>query len=114
MNGVEDTTRALRIGLAGLRHPHLNYLLDEIARRPGTVEIVAIAEDDPGLREEYGQRLGGTTYADYQEMLSRETLDAVGVVSVNGVRGRVVADCLDAGVHVVADKPLCTTLADLE
>ena len=114
MNGVEDTTRALRFGLAGLRHPHLTYLLDEIARRPGTVEIVAIAEDDPGLRLEYGQRLGGTTYADYQEMLSRETLDAVGVVSVNGVRGSVVADCLDAGVHVVADKPLCTTLADLD
>jgi predicted dehydrogenase len=78
------------------------------------VRIVALAEDDPALREEYGRRLGVTTYLDHHEMLARENLDAVGVVSVNGVRGRVVVDCLDAGVHVVADKPLCTTLSDLD
>jgi predicted dehydrogenase len=104
----------LRFGLAGLRHPHLSYLLDAVARRPEKVQIIALAEDDPALREEYGSRLGATTYDDYHEMLAREHLDAVGVISVNGVRGGVVADCLDSGVHVVADKPLCTTLADLE
>lgn len=104
----------LRIGLAGLRHPHLSYLLDAIARRPDTVEIVALAEDDQALREAYGGRLGVTAYVDYNEMIARENLDAVGVISVNGVRGGVVADCLDAGLHVVADKPLCTTLADLD
>ena len=104
----------IRFGLAGLRHPHLEYLLKEIERRLDDVRIVALAEDDPALREEYGQRLGVNTYADHREMLAREQLDAAGVVSVNGERGRVVVDCLEAGVHVVADKPLCTTLADLE
>ena len=32
----------------------------------------------------------------------------------NGVRGGVVADCLEAGRHVIADKPLCTSLDDLD
>jgi predicted dehydrogenase len=104
----------IRFGLAGLRHPHVGILLDEIGRRPDDVRLVALAEDDPALREEYRARLGAPAYDDYREMLARERLDAVGVVAVNGVRGGVVADCLDAGVHVVADKPLCTTLADLD
>lgn len=104
----------IRFGLAGLQHPHLEYLLKEIAGRPGDVRIVALAEADPAIREEFGGRLGVTTYADYREMLVREELDAVGVISINGERGRVVADCLDAALHVIADKPLCTTLADLD
>lgn len=104
----------IRFGLAGLRHPHLQELLDGIARRPDDARLVALAEDDPTLREEYRRRLGVAAYADYRDLLARERLDAVGVVAVNGARGRIVADCLDAGLHVIADKPLCTTLADLD
>jgi predicted dehydrogenase len=104
----------IRFGLAGLRHPHLEYLLQEIERRPDDVRLVALADDDPEIRARFADRLGVTAYADYREMLGRERLDAVGVVSVPGERGRVVAACLAAGVHVVADKPLCTTLADLD
>ena len=69
---------------------------------------------DPAIRESFAGRLGVKAYADYREMLATEPLDAVGVISINGVRGRVVADCLDARLHVIADKPLCTTLADLD
>ncbi|MBA2755369.1 MAG: Gfo/Idh/MocA family oxidoreductase [Chloroflexia bacterium] len=104
----------IRFGLAGLRHPHLEYLLSEIDARPDDVQIVALAENDPALREQFGRRFAVPTYPDHREMLARERLDAAGVVSVNGARGQVVADCLVAGVDVVADKPLCTTLADLD
>ena len=104
----------IRFGLAGLQHPHLEYLLKEIAGRPDDVRIVALAEDDPAIRESFAGRLGVKAYADYREMLAIEELDAVGVISINGVRGRVVANCLDAGLHTIADKPLCTTLADLD
>lgn len=104
----------IRFGLAGLRHPHLEYLVDGIAQRPRDARLIALAEDDPVLREEYQHRLGITAYTDYHEMLARENLDAVGVVAINSARGRIVADCLTAGVHVIADKPLCTTLADLD
>jgi predicted dehydrogenase len=104
----------LRFGLAGLRHPHLEYLLKEIEERPDDVRIVALAEDDPAIREEFGNRLGVTAYDDYREMLAHERLDAVGVVAINGERGGIVAECLTKGHHVIADKPLCTTLADLD
>lgn len=104
----------IRFGLAGLRHPHLDYLLKEIAGRPDDVRIVALAEDDPAIRETFRERLGVTAYADYREMLARESLDAVGVIAVNNAKAPIVVDCLDAGLDVVADKPLCTTLDDLD
>jgi predicted dehydrogenase len=103
----------LRFGLAGLRHGHLSILLDEIAKR-SDVSLVALAEDDPTIREEFRNRLNVPAYSDYHEMLATERLDAVGVICIPGGRGQVVADCLRAGVDVIADKPLCTTLADLE
>jgi predicted dehydrogenase len=104
----------IRFGLAGLRHSHLDYLLREIAGRPGDVQIAALAEDDPDIRETFRQRLGVTAYADYHEMLERESLDAVGVVAVNSEKARIAVDCLNAGLDVVVDKPLCTTLDDLD
>lgn len=104
----------VRFGLAGLRHPHLEYLLKEIEERPDDVCVIALAEGDPAIREEFGHRLGVPTYANHGEMLAREQLDAVGVISVNRERGPVVTDCLATGHHVISDKPLCTTLTDLD
>ncbi len=106
--------RQINFALAGLRHPHLEMLLQEIERRPDDVRIVALAEDDQKIREEFAQRLDVPAYADHHEMLAKEEIDAVGVISINGERADVIVDCLEAGKHVVVDKPLCTTLADLD
>ena len=104
----------IRFGLAGLRHSHLEYLLNEIADRPDDVRIVALAEDDSAIRETFRERLGVTAYADYQEMLAQESLDAVGVIAVNNEKANIIVNSLDAGLDVIADKPLCTRLDDLD
>ncbi|MGN6699561.1 MAG: Gfo/Idh/MocA family protein [Thermomicrobiales bacterium] len=105
----------IRLGIAGVRHGHVQYLFDTAAQRPDLVQIVALAEDDPALREHYAARLDPAAhhYANYHEMIAHEDLDVVGVAAVNNERGRIVCDSLAAGLHVIADKPLCTTLDDL-
>ncbi|MGN6758182.1 MAG: Gfo/Idh/MocA family protein [Thermomicrobiales bacterium] len=105
----------IRLGIAGVRHGHVQYLFDTAAQRPDLVQIVALAEDDPALREQYAARLNPVAhhYANYHEMIAHEDLDVVGVAAVNNERGRIVCDILAAGLHVIADKPLCTTLDDL-
>lgn len=113
MDKDEARNMCIRFGIAGFRHAHGEYLLNELARQRADIRLMAIAEDDPVLREQLARRLGVTTYADYREMLERERLDAVGVVAVNGERARIIQDCLAAGLHVIADKPLCTRLVDL-
>lgn len=101
-----------RFGIAGLRHPHVENILAEVAGR-SDVSVVAVADEETSIRESFGRRLGVPTYSHHEQMLAKESLDAVGVVTVNSERGRLVRDCLLAGKHVLSDKPLCTNLTDL-
>ncbi len=105
----------LRIGLAGVRHPHIDLLLTTTAANPELGTIVALAEDDPQIRTDYAARLGATVhvYADYQTMLATEHLDLVATAAINSARAAIICDALAMGCHVLADKPLCTTLSDL-
>ncbi len=106
---------ALRLGIAGVRHPHIGYLFETVHRRPDLVTLVALAEDDPASREHFLGQCDPATrhYTDYREMLATERLDVVGVAAVNSERAAIVRAGLAAGAHVVVDKPLCTTLEDL-
>lgn len=103
----------IRLGIAGFRHGHVASLVKRAQERRDIVELVAIAEDDDTIRQEWAARLGVPAYADYHDMLAKERLDAVGVAAVNGRRARIIADSLNAGKHVITDKPLATRLEDL-
>src|SRR5262249_44021196 len=105
-------TKRIRLGIAGLRHRHIETIIDEARRRPD-VELTAIAEPDETVRREYESTLDVPAFADHREMYAAGNLDAVGVGAVNADRGGIVVDALVAGLHVIADKPLCTTLGDL-
>jgi len=101
----------LRVGIIGLRHGHILSLVRDAQAVAGAT-IVAVAESEPRLQEQ-AQGLGVPVYGDYRQMLERERLDAVGVATVNAEKGGVIAECLERGLHVIADKPLVTTLEDL-
>ena len=103
----------IALAIAGLRHPHIETIIDE-ARLRQDVKLIAIADSDPDIRAGYAASLGVPAYPSHREMLQAEQADVVGVGAEYGARGAIVRDALAAGVHVLADKPLCTTLADLE
>lgn len=61
------------------------------------------------------------SYADYAEMAKREAalsasggagIDAVSIVTPNHLHGRIASAFLEAGIHVICDKPLTSTLAE--
>lgn len=105
----------IRLGIAGVRHPHIGSLFESIQRHSDIVTLVALAEDDAPLRAQYVSQCNAATryYTDYHEMLAVEALDVVAVAAINDARGAIVCASLDAGAHVLTDKPLCTTLDDL-
>ena len=103
----------IRLAIVGLRHPHIDTIIDEALLRTD-VELVAIAEADDAIRTEYASRLDVPAFANYRDLFDSTAVEVVGVGAINAHRGRIVADALSAGLHVIADKPLCTTLADLD
>ncbi|MBU3701850.1 MAG: Gfo/Idh/MocA family oxidoreductase [Acidimicrobiia bacterium] len=52
------------------------------------------------------------TYTDHRDLLDTGVCDVVVVASPNHTHHDVLLDVLDAGVHVLVEKPLCTTVDD--
>ena len=90
------------IGAGGIAGAHLR----ELAKRDD-VEVVAMAdiseEAIAGHRERFGIASG---YADWNEMLAAEELDAVSVCTPNKLHEQPTIDALNAGCDVLCEKPL--------
>jgi predicted dehydrogenase len=103
-----------RIAFLGFRHGHVRDAFKRAGERPD-VEIVACSEEDAGVRTAL-EREGvvNITHHDHRAVLEHVVCDAVVVGDVFGRRGKIVADALAAGRHVLSDKPACTSLAELD
>jgi predicted dehydrogenase len=102
-----------RMAIAGAAHPHVEYALDEAARSP-ELEVVAVADPSSDVAEKWAAPFGARTFTDHRRMLAEIAPDIVVVAGIYGDRAAVVIDALRAGCDVVADKPLCTTLDELD
>lgn len=77
-------------------------------------ELVGLADPDPRVRARIADRhrVEHTT-ADHRELLALEP-DALLVCAPNALHAGLVLDGLDAGCHVLVEKPLCLTDEDAE
>jgi UDP-N-acetylglucosamine 3-dehydrogenase len=73
------------------------------------VELVAVADPDPGAvqRATAGRRARG--YDDPQRMLAEERLDVVSVVAPTSLHLQVTRAALEAGANVLVEKPIAAT-----
>lgn len=78
------------------------------------VEIVAFAEP----REDHARKVqsvyGGRWYADHEQMLKQEDLHGVLVLGPDDVHMAHTLAALEAGCHVLVEKPIARSLADAE
>ncbi|HIT75260.1 MAG TPA: Gfo/Idh/MocA family oxidoreductase [Candidatus Avipropionibacterium avicola] len=99
--------------IAGVQHPHFRYYLDSVAGRDDA-RIVGFSEADKATREAVASETGLPAYEDHQSLIEATSPTVVGVAAEFGARGQIVLDALTAGSHVLADKPLCTRLSELD
>ena len=102
----------MRMAVIGAQHPHIISIAHEAASEPD-IELVALAEPQDDLRETLSKELGVRGVADYRELLDAGSIDAAALAPINNEKGRIANACLEAGVHVLVDKPALTTLEDL-
>ena len=91
------------IGAGGIARTHMKYL-NQI---PG-VEIVAAADVvDDNLAKAKNEYKVQRSYKDYMEMLKAEKeMDAVSVCTPNGLHAPNTIAALEAGKHVIVEKPM--------
>jgi predicted dehydrogenase len=102
----------IRLGLVGAGLVAQVAHLPELAALDDRFEVVAVAEPDARAARTVARRHGiPRVYGDCEAMLDGG-LDAVLVCSPNATHADVVLAALDAGVHVLVEKPLCLEPAD--
>lgn len=79
------------------------------------VELVGVVDADPQTAQRVAQELGVEAFTDYRQLLGAETrVDLVSVASTTETHHAVARDCLAAGVHVLAEKPITVTVAQAD
>src|SRR3984893_17497405 len=82
-------------------------------RRLGNVEVAAIAASSDEKAKKFGDEVGVTrTTGDYRTLLSDPEIDAVHVCTPNALHFPMVKAALEAGKHVLCEKPLAISVAE--
>jgi len=97
----------VRIGVVGVGTFGVNHLRAFTQTgREGVAELVAAADLDAERLAEMGKQFGMRTYSSHREMIEREELDAITVVTPDFAHRQITLDALAAGKHVLVEKPL--------
>ncbi|MCS6786652.1 MAG: Gfo/Idh/MocA family oxidoreductase, partial [Thiobacillaceae bacterium] len=74
--------------------------------------LVGVADSDPARAQTVAAETGCTAYDDHRALL--RTVDLVSVAVPTEHHHRIVCDCLEAGVHVLVEKPITPTVAQAD
>jgi predicted dehydrogenase len=72
--------------------------------------LVGVADPSPVARERIASELGVATHADHRALIGR--VDAVSVATPTAAHHAVARDFLEAGAHVLVEKPITATAAE--
>ncbi|MGW5415401.1 Gfo/Idh/MocA family protein [Actinomadura geliboluensis] len=101
----------LRMGLLGCADIAWRNALPAMERVPD-VALVACASRDRAKAERFAARFGGDALAGYEELLARPDVDAVYVPLPSGLHHLWGRRALEAGKHVLLEKPAVTSAAE--
>jgi predicted dehydrogenase len=97
------------IGVWGERHA---ATLRAIERDTALVGLVAIVDSDAARLEAQARSLGVTGYRQFSDLLARDRIDAVCICTPDQHHVEPALEALTAGLHVLVEKPLATSVDD--
>ena len=104
----------VRVALIGFGHWGPNYARI-LAGTLGGARLVACAEPSAGRLAAFERQYpSARAYADYARLLRDGDVDAAIVATPTSTHRAIVQQCLEAGLHVLVEKPLASTVVDAE
>lgn len=105
---------SIRVGLIGAGRMG-KVFAHTLAFGVAEVDLAAVADIDEAACSEAAARYGVKThYTDYREMLRRDDIEAVVVVTPTATHAEVVIAAAAAGKHIFCEKPLAQTLSQCD
>lgn len=107
------TDRPVRWGL--LAAGQIAHALAEAVREAEGGEVVAVASRDAVRAAEFAQQHAiPVSYGSYDELCADSAVDVVYISSTHPFHAEQAIACLEAGKHVLVEKPAALTVADTE
>ena len=97
------------IGCGGMGRTQARVLKDVPRAR-----LVAVCDVSAAAAHEFGAEMGVPAHTDHREVLARDDVAAVLVVTPNGLHTQIVLDAAAAGKHVFCEKPFAFTVAECD
>lgn len=103
--------RRVRVGLIG--YGAWGRCHAEAIRKTPDAELIAIAANsDASCAAARSDFPNADVVSDFHEMLARPDIELVDIVLPSDLHHRVAAAALDAGKHVLLEKPMCLSVSD--
>lgn len=103
----------MNIAFAGFRHSHILGLYNT-ALNEESISITGCFEENEQARKAAEDMEINFKYDSYQKLLEDSDVEIVAIGDYYGIRGQRVIEALEHGKHVICDKPLCTSLEELD
>ena len=104
---------AVRVGIVGLGRSGWSNHATTVPKLPGFT-VAAVADAVPERRAEAESTLGCRAYADYRELVADPELELVVVCTPSHTHADVAVAALRAGRHVLVEKPMAASLAEVD
>lgn len=101
--------RPIRFGILSFAHYHANFWAEAINEHADAV-LPGIWDDAPERGKDAATRFACDFEPDLGALLDR--CDAVGITSETALHAKLVVAAAAAGVHILCEKPIATSLAD--
>jgi len=111
MRPTGGTGESIRVGVCGLGF--IGPVHVEILRRIQHVTVNAVSSAEPGRAEAIAARFAiPRVYTNHEDLIADPAIDAVHICTTNQTHARLAKLAMDAGKHVVCEKPLAATAGD--
>jgi len=77
-------------------------------------DLIAVMSKDEDEAKRVAEAYGAKPYTDYEEMLKKESLDAVFIATPDHLHRDPAVKAAEAGLHIFCEKPLAHTLEDAD
>lgn len=102
----------MRLAIMSFAHLHADAYINNLRTIPG-VDVIGIADDNAARGRHFAAQFNARQFDSYATLLA-EKPDGVVVCSENANHRDLVQMAAEAGVHVLCEKPLATTLNDAQ
>jgi len=86
----------------------------EAIQRLENAELRGVCDLNEEAARACAAEFGGEAHTDLAEMLAREDIDVVNILTPSGLHARLGIQCADAGKHVICTKPIDITLEAID